>query len=136
MKKNRLGIFILSLFTLFLFSGCGPELLIIGGAAAGAGAGTYYYINGDLKTDYNVSFDEAWTACEKTIAGMRGSDVVPEKEIAKGTINALINDEKVKFDIIYKSKDLTTIAIRVGLVGNKLSSQLLHDKIAENLVKK
>lgn len=134
MKKNFFQLFVLSLLIPFLFSGCAA--LVIGGAAAGAGVGTYYYINGELKTDYNVSFDEAWTACEKTIAGMRGTEVVPEKEIAKGTINTLINDEKVKFDIIYKSKDLTTVAIRVGLVGNKLSSQLLHDKIAENLVKK
>jgi hypothetical protein len=110
--------------------------LIIGGAAAGAGtAGTFFYINGELKTDYHASFDEIWTACEKTIAVMHGTDVVPEKEIAKGTINTKINDEKVKFDITYKSKNVTTVAIRVGLIGNKLSSQLLHDKVAENLAK-
>jgi hypothetical protein len=47
----------------------------------------------------------------------------------------MINGEKVKFDITYKSKNVTTVAIRVGLVGNKQSSQLLHDKIADNLVK-
>ena len=134
MKRISLGLFILSFFAIFLFSGCVP--LVIGGAAAGAGtAGTYFYINGDLKTDYTASFDEVWSACEKTIADMRGIEVIPEKEIAKGTINTLINDEKVKFDITYKSKNLTTVSIRVGLIGNKLSSQLLHDKIAENLVK-
>jgi hypothetical protein len=134
MKRNCLHLFILSLFIPFLFSGCVP--LIIGGAAAGAGtAGTYFYINGELKTDYNASFDKVWTACEKTVAGMRGIEVVPEKEIARGTIGALINDEKVKFDITYKSKNVTTVAIRVGLIGNKLSSQLLHDRIADNMVK-
>jgi hypothetical protein len=123
-----------SLFVPFLFSGCVP--LIIGGAAAGAGtAGTYYYINGELKTDYYASFDQVWTACEKTVAGMRGIEVVPEKEIAKGTINATINNEKVRFNIIYKSKNVTTVVIRIGLIGNKLSSQLLHDKIADNLAK-
>jgi hypothetical protein len=111
--------------------------LVIGGAAAGAGtAGTYFYINGDLKTDYTASFDEVWSACEKTIADMRGIEVIPEKEIAKGTINTLINDEKVKFELTYKSKNLTTVAIRVGLLGSKLSSQLLHDKIADHLAKK
>ena len=134
MKRNCLQLFILSLFVPFLISGCVP--LLIGGAAAGAGtAGTFFYINGELKTDYHASFDEVWTACEKTIAGMRGTEVIPEKEIAKGTINTIINDEKVKFDITYKSKNVTTVAIRVGLIGNKLSSQLLHDKIADNLAK-
>jgi hypothetical protein len=135
MKINKILLLILSFFTLLLFSGCAGFL--IGGAAVGAGtAGTYYYINGDLKTDYQASFDEVWAACEKTVADMHGIEVVPNREIAQGTINTLINDEKVKLDVIYKSKNITTVAIRVGLIGNKLSSQLLHDKIADFLVKK
>ena len=48
----------------------------------------------------------------------------------------MIESEKVNFAINYKAKNVTTVAIRVGLVGNKLSSQLLHDKISENLAKK
>ena len=64
---------------------------------------------------------------------MRGTEVVPVKEIAQGKITTLINDEKVQFDIKYKSKELTTVSIRVGIIGNRLSSQLLHDKIAAHL---
>jgi hypothetical protein len=134
MKRNNFLLSILSLFIPFLFSGCAE--LIIGGAAVGAGtAGTYYYINGGLKTDYSAPFDKVWSACEKTVADMHGIEVVPDKEIAQGTISTLINDEKVKLDITYKSKNLTTVTIRVGLIGNKLSSQLLHDKIADYLIK-
>jgi hypothetical protein len=134
MKRNSICLLILSLFAPFLFPGCVP--LLVGGAAAGAGtAGTYYYINGGLKTDYSAPFDKVWSACEKTVADMHGIEVVPDKEIARGTINTLINDEKVNFEITYKSKNLTTVTIRVGLIGNKLSSQLLHDKIADYLVK-
>lgn len=133
MKRYFMQYFMLFLFVSFFVSGCVP--LIIGGAAVGAGAGTHYYINGELKTDYNASFDRVWKACEKTVAGMRGIEVVPEKEIAQGTINTIINDEKVKFQITYQSKNVTTVAIRIGLVGNKLSSQFLHDKIADNLSK-
>ena len=134
MKRNNFLLLILSLFALFLFSGC--ELLLIGGAAAGAGtAGTYYYVNGGLKTDYSAPFDKVWSACEKTVADMHGIEVVPNREIAQGTINTLINDEKVNFEITYKSKNLTTVTIRVGLIGNKLSAQLLHDKITDYLIK-
>ncbi|MGV8056509.1 MAG: DUF3568 family protein [Smithellaceae bacterium] len=132
MKRNNLRIVIL-LFAVFLFSGCG--LLVVGGAAVGAGSGTYFFVNGELKTDYYSSFDKVWGACEKTVADMRGIEVVPDKEIAQGKITTKINDEKVQFDIRYKSKDLTTVAIRVGIIGNKLSSQLLHDKIAEHLAR-
>ena len=46
----------------FLISGCTAAL--IGGAAVGAGSGTYFYLNGELKTDYYSSFDATWSACE------------------------------------------------------------------------
>jgi hypothetical protein len=119
---------------IFLTSGC--AFLVAGGAAVGAGSGTYYYINGELKTDYYHPFDAVWSACEKTVADMRGIDVDPVKEIGTGTISAMIENDKVQFKINYKAKNVTTVAIRVGYVGNKLSSQLLHDKISENLAKK
>jgi hypothetical protein len=115
----------------FALSGCAAALL--GGAAVGAGSGTYFYINGELKTDYYRSFDEVWTACEKTVADMRGVDVAPAKEIGKGKIVSLINGEKVTLIVSYKAKNVTSVSIRVGLIGNKISSQLIHDKIGDNL---
>lgn len=130
-QKSWLLVLILAVF---LISGCAP--LVVGGAVVSATSGTYYYINGELKTDYNYPFDTVWSACEKTIADMRGVDVDPIKEIGTGTISAMIESEKVNFAIHYKAKNVTSVAIRVGLVGNKLSSQLLHDKISENLAKK
>jgi hypothetical protein len=132
MKRNNI-LFLIPLFTFFLFSGCAA--LVVGGAAVSAGTGTFFYVNGELKTDYYASFDKVWNACERTVAQMRGIEVTPVKELAQGTIITVINDEKVYFDIKYKSKSFTTVAIRVGVMGNKLSSQLLHDKIAENLAK-
>ena len=133
MKQHKYRL-IVCIFLLFLLSGCATAVLI-GGAAIGAGTGTYFYVNGELKTDYIASFDQVWSACEKTVADMHGTEVQPVKEIAQGKITAIINDEKVKFDITYRSKNQTSVGIRVGLVGNKMSSQLLHDKIAENLSK-
>jgi len=82
-----------------------------------------------------ASFDQVWSACEKTVADMRGTEVQPVREIAQGKITTVINNEKVKFEITYRQKNQTNVAIRVGLMGNKLSSQLLHDKIAEHLAK-
>jgi hypothetical protein len=133
MSKQKSWLLVL-LIGVSLISGCAP--LVVGGAVVGAGSGTYYYINGELKTDYYYPFDTVWSACEKTVADMRGSDVDPIKEIGTGTINAMIEGEKVTFAINYKAKNVTTVSIRAGLVGNKLSSQLLHDKISENLAKK
>ncbi|MHB8907443.1 MAG: DUF3568 family protein [Syntrophales bacterium] len=135
MRKQMRAKWIVSLVVgAFLISGCAAAL--VGGAAVGAGSGTYFYINGELKTDYYYSFDSVWSACQKTIADMRGLDVEPAKEIGNGKITAVINDEKVQIGVTYKAKNVTTVSIRVGLIGNKLSSQLIHDKILDNLAKK
>lgn len=133
MSKQK-SLLLVLIVGVFLTSGCAP--LVVGGALVGASSGTYYYINGELKTDYYQPFDAVWSACEKTVADMRAVDVDPIKEIGTGTISAMIESEKVQFAINYKAKNVTTVAIRVGAVGNKLSSQLLHDKISENLAKK
>lgn len=131
-RKKLLSILFMGIF---FISGCGAELAIMG-AAAGAGSGTYFYINGDLKTDYYYSFDKVWAACEKTVADMRGLEVEPKKEIGTGTISTIIDTEKVKFSLEYKAKNVTTVSVRVGMIGNKLSSQLIHDKISENITRK
>ncbi len=133
MRKKTFGI-LLAVMGAFLISGCAAVL--VGGAAVGAGSGTYLYINGEMKTDYYSSFDAVWSACEKTVADMRGLDVERDKMLAKGKIDAVINDEKVQISVTYKAKDVTTVSVRIGLFGNKLSSQLIHDKIRDNLAKK
>jgi hypothetical protein len=132
--RTAKGWLVLLLMGIFLISGCGA--LLVGGAAMGAGSGTYFYINGEMKTDYYYSFDSTWNACQKTVADMRGLEVLPEKEIGKGKIAAVIDDEKVQILVTYKAKNVTTVSVRVGLIGNKLSSQLIHDKIGDNLIKK
>ena len=116
-----------------ILSGCG--VLLFGGAVVGGAAGSYVWVNEELKTDYPASFDRTWAAAEKTVAGMRGTQVEPVKEISQGTINALIDEEKVRIYVSYKEKNLTNVAIRVGTVGNRLASQRLLDNISENLKK-
>jgi len=131
MKRKSLLSFLM--MSLMLLGGCAA--MAVGVTAVGVGSGTYLYINGDLNTDYYTSFDRVWAACEKTIADMRGMEVKPDKDIGKGTISTVINDEKVQFTVKYKAKDLITVGVRVGLLGDKLSSQLIHDKIADNISK-
>lgn len=129
--KNRV---LLLIAGIFFISGC--AVMAVGGAAVGGGTGTFFYVNGNLKTDYHYSFEKVWNACEKTVAYMNAVDVIPAKEISKGTIDALIDGEKVRISVVYKAKDLTTVSIRVGLIGDKLASQRLHDNVVDSLLKK
>lgn len=134
MLRRKIRLYVLAL-CISLITACGPEVLILGGIV-GSGAGTYYYVNGELITDYSAPFDKVWSACEKTVAEMRGKNVQPKREIGMGRIQSTINDENVSFNVTYKSKNMTRVGIRVGLFGNKLSAQLLHDKIYENIAKR
>ncbi len=124
-------------FGVLMLAGCGVETaLIVGGvAAAGAGGGTYAYINGEMKTDYYFAMDKTWKACEKTVAEMKGRDVAPDRRIGEGTIKAVIDGEDVTIGLKYKDKEVTTVSVRVGLFGNKVSSQLIQDRIRDNLAR-
>lgn len=113
-------------------SGCVP--LLIGGAAVGAGSGTFLYINGELLVEYNVPFDKLKNACEVVVAEMGGREVVPDWKIGNGSITALIKGESVKMGLEYKTRETTALSIRVGYFGNKSSSQLIKDNISEYLL--
>jgi hypothetical protein len=117
----------------FLMAGCAP--LLVGGAAMTAGTGTYVFISGWLKTDYHYPFEDVWSACEKVVAEMNAIDVIPTKEIGEGKIKALIDNETVWFSVKYKSKNITTLSIRVGILGSRPAAQRLHDMVHDNLKK-
>ncbi|MCX5831218.1 MAG: DUF3568 family protein [Deltaproteobacteria bacterium] len=132
MKRNRAWMFWYAA-VVFLTTGCAALVGVV--AAGGTGAGTYAYINGGMQGEYKHPYDLVWAACEKTMAEMRALSVQPLKEIGQGQISAIINDEKVRFDVKYKERNVTTVTVRVGLLGNKTASQLLHDKISDNIAK-
>jgi hypothetical protein len=132
--KKRAAVALIVLACCFSLYGC--PVLVVGGAAVAGGTGTYYYVEGEMKTDYYFSVDGVWSAVEKTIADMKGRDVEPDKQPDGGKIVAVINDEKVTFRLVYKDKDLTSLGIRVGLMGNESASKVIHDRVADNLLKK
>jgi hypothetical protein len=130
--RKRATVALIVLMCCFSLYGC--PVLVVGGAAVAGGTGTYYYVEGEMKTDYYFSVDAVWSAVEKTIADMKGRDVEPDKD--GGKIVAVINDEKVTFRAVYKDKDLTTLGVRVGQVGNQTASKVIQDRVADNLLKK
>jgi len=118
----------------FFLSGC--VAAAVGGAVVGAGTGTYMFINGELKTDYSDNYDRVWSAVEKTVAGMRGTEVIPVKGIGSGHIETVINGEKVRITVTFKDKAVTTVGVRVGLVGDETASRTIHAQINDNLAKR
>ena len=123
-----------SLLISVLMMGCDAALMG-GGRTVGVSSGTFTYTDGFLYSQYNASFDQVWKACEQTLAGMKAVDVTQDRKIAKGTFNAVVQDEKVVMVAEYVMRGETTVAIRAGVTGNNLASKLLHEQIAALLAK-
>ena len=125
------------LFGVLMLAGCGVETaLIVGGVtAAGAGGGTDAQLNGEKENGFYFTLGKALVACGKNLAGKKGRGVVPDRRIGEGSIKAVIDGEDVTIGLKYKDKTVTTISVRVGLFGNKVSSQLIQDRIRDNLLK-
>jgi hypothetical protein len=103
------------------------------GKVAGISSGRFIYQDGGLSSNYKAYIDLVWTACEKSVTELKATDIQKERKISSGIINAVIQDEKVTIKVEYVDKDLTTVSVFVGVVGNNIASRLIHDKIIGNL---
>jgi len=118
------------LVMVFITAGC---YMGMGERVVGFESGQFFYSDGVLKTDYKTSFDKIWAACEKTVSDMKGTGIEKTKKIGTGTIDAVIGDEKVRISVEYVSRSITTVGVRVGMAGNNLASQLIQERIKNNL---
>lgn len=117
-----------------LISGC-DAALTVGGKTMGVRSGNFIFTDGYLATSYNFSKDKVWKACEKTMTDMKASGLDKKMKISTGAMTAIVHDEKVQVNIEYVSPEKTMVAIRIGMAGNNMASQLIHEKIAGNLLK-
>ena len=131
MKRMLLGAMFL-IPALLLITGC-DTALTVGAKTIGIRSGEFIYTDGYLRATYTFPLEKVWAACDKTLAGMKATDVERIRKIAQGSFTAMIQDEKVRISVDYVEKEITAIAIMVGASGNNLASQLLHDRIANTL---
>ena len=131
MKNKILSLLFL---VLLLLVGCNAAINM-NGKVAGISSGRFVYQDGDLTSNYKVDIDLVWTACEKSLAELKATDIQKERKISSGIINAVIQDEKVTIKVEYIDKDLTSVSVFVGVVGNNMASLLIHDRIISNLAK-
>jgi len=117
---------------ILLIAGC-DTALTVGAKTIGIRSGEFIYTDGYLRATYIFPFDKVWPACEKTLTGMKATDVERIRKIAQGTFTAMILDEKVRISVDYVEKEITSVSIMVGMSGNNLASQLIHDRLATTL---
>jgi hypothetical protein len=115
-------------------AGC-DAMLTVGGRTVGVSSGNFIFTDGYLTTNYKFPLDKVWKACEKTLMDMKASGLEKKMKISEGTMNAVVQDEKVQINIEYASLEYTLVSVRIGMSGNNMAAQLIHEKIAGNLLK-
>jgi hypothetical protein len=129
MKKIALLVGLLSLTAL---TGCA---IVAGDTVMGYESGKFVYHDGSLQSNYKYSLDQVWDAANKAMKDLKASDIQQDRKIEKGTIDAVVDEEKVKIVMTYASRTETSVSIRVGTAGSNVAARYVHDKIEANLRK-
>jgi hypothetical protein len=58
-----------------------------------------------------------------------------DRKIQKGTIEGVVDEEKVKITMEYLTRTDTSVSVRVGTAGSNVAARYIHDKIDSNLKK-
>ena len=116
---------------IFFVSSCSLQ---VGDRVAGIHSGKFFYTDGNLVTNYDVSFERAWKACEKALIDVKASVVEIEKKISEGTLKAVLEGDNIRIFVEYLEKNLTKISVRVGRAGNNIASEMIQEKVKENLI--
>jgi Protein of unknown function (DUF3568) len=119
---------------LLLLAGCNAAINM-NGKVAGISSGRFVYQDGNLTSKYKADIDLVWMACEKSVTELNATNIQKERKISTGTIKAIIQDENVVISVEYVDKDLTSVSVFVGMVGNNMASRLIHDRIISNLAR-
>lgn len=134
-KEDRTGpqkfLLFIILSCYFAITGCAAVV-----AGAGAGAGVYAFINGELKKSYPATFDRALRASIDTLNSL--NMIITEKQ--PGGIQTVLKAEQsdgtpVTLKIEQTAPERTTVSIRSGVVGiwERHVSELIHARIAQQL---
>ena len=129
LKKNCWMLVVLA--GIFIISNCSLQ---VGDRVAGIHSGKFFYTEGNLVTNYDVSFEKAWKASEKTLTDIKASVVEREKKISDGTLKAVLAGDNIRIAVEYIEKNLTKVSVRVGLTGNNIAAKMIQEKIKKNLM--
>jgi len=115
-----------------LLSGCTG--LLLGGAAAGAGAGTVLYTQGDLEGTFGRARAEVAEASRQAIESSQLT-VQDETETDEDWVFQCVrrDGKSVKITVRELTPSMSRVFIRVGTFGDEAYSWKLMEKIQENL---
>ena len=124
---KRVAHALVGLSLLVICAGC---VAVAVGAGAGAGVGTYAYIKGELRATYDTPIDQSWP---KTLAAMQDLKLTIDRQ-QMDALGGIIEGRRadgtpVKVQLKPAGEHSTTISVRVGIIGSKSKSEIIHRAI-------
>jgi hypothetical protein len=120
------------LLSLSLLSGC--SLLIIGGLAAGAGAGTAIFFKGRLEDSLEASLAKSRTA---TLAALREMNLPVLSDKSHPNMARIesetVDKRRVSIELQATASKCTAVIIRVGMMGDETFSKELLSRMRAKL---
>lgn len=122
---------IIVLMHLWLSTGC--IALVVG---AGAGAGTFAYVNGNLSRTYQASYETTYAVCKGILEDMKQTILEEKTDGTQTTIRSQRADETLMtISVRIIDPEWTEVSVRTGHIGvwKKQISEQFHEFIAERI---
>ena len=108
--------------------------IVAGAVAAGAAAGAYFFVEGNLKRTYEAPVEKVWQATLKSVEELKLATESKKHDAFGGQIKGKMADG-TSFTIEVKrlGEKSTEVGVRIGTFGDKSKSEAIHDKILSKL---
>jgi hypothetical protein len=113
----------------------GCPLVLIGGGAAGGGAGVAY-ARGEMEQVHAASYNKVWDA---TLSALRTQNITVSEtqkdQISAKATGAKSDGTSVVVSVLPVTKDTTSVRVRIGTFGDRPASEQIQGEIAVLLKK-
>jgi len=128
MKVQSLVLSLMWCALLITTSGC--AVLVAGAVGAGAGVGTYRYVEGNLKRDYMGPLPKVMRASLVALEDLKIAPNLEREDDSGALIRGIMNDgTKVTVNLKKISDNQIEVGVRVGFFGDREQSELVQEKI-------
>jgi hypothetical protein len=108
--------------------------VVAGAVAAGAAAGTYFFVKGNLQRTYAAPVERVWEATLQSVEELKLAIESKKHDAFGGEIKGKMADG-TSFTIEVKrlAEKSTEVGVRIGVFGDRTKSEVIHDKILSKL---
>ena len=112
-------------------SGCVAAAVVVGAAA---GAATYAYVDGELKSTFDADLDRTWKAAQRAVTDLEFAVKDSAKDATSARLTARKADgREVSIKVERETDKATKVRVRVGTFGDEADSRLIMDSIKSHL---